>query len=146
MVQTQAYGDGVFRYVCNGDEWEWVGLNVELSIDDMIIGRHFLAARNTLAWQWHDGSSVEATIAGIIGVADLDPDNNAPWLLLTGVSQQGDGVLSNVTYIQRVDTVGGPPNVLGDCDESMTGEEGVVDVTSTFIFLVPTGGSNDERE
>lgn len=38
-----------------------------------------------------------------------------PWLLLKAASAQGDGVLGDVDYIQRLDTAGGvsPP---GPCD------------------------------
>lgn len=38
-----------------------------------------------------------------------------PWLLLRAVSSQGDGVLSDVDYIERVKTKGGVAPA-GNCD------------------------------
>src|SRR5437773_1176672 len=49
-------------------------------------------------------------------VSSPSADSNAiPWLLLQAVSNEGDGRFSDVTYIQRVNTVGGTaPATAGD--------------------------------
>ena len=49
-------------------------------------------------------------------VSSPSADSNAiPWLLLQAVSNEGDGKFSDVTYIQRVNTVGGTaPATAGD--------------------------------
>jgi len=146
VVKIRAYTDGVERYRCDGESWEWTGLYAELSLDGVVFGRHFLGARNRVVWQWNDGSSLEGSILDILGT-DLAPDrfHDIPWLLWEPTSHGGEGVLSNVTFIQRVDTAGGAPTALDDCEESRAGEDGTVRFTATHIFHVPVEGENDER-
>lgn len=65
-----------------------------------VIGKHFAGP----TWQHHDGSEITAKM-----VAKIDaPDAGAiPWLLLNVTGHSGNGVLSGVTTIQRIHTVGG---------------------------------------
>src|SRR4051812_18968487 len=64
------------------------------------VGTHFAGP----TWKWTaDGSSVRG-----MAKASVTPDPAAiPWLLLTAVSHEGQGVMTPVTYVQRLDTSGG---------------------------------------
>ena len=65
-------------------------------------------------WTSRDGSTVVGAVPPVASVPAPRP-RAIPWLLLKAASAQGDGVLGNVDYIQRLDTAGGvaPP---GPCD------------------------------
>jgi uncharacterized protein (TIGR03118 family) len=75
------------------------------------VGTHF----DGPTWQSNSGSKVvEQRVEG------CTPDPTAiPWLLLRTVSQEGPGIFSGVTYVQRLNTVGGiapsgPGTTLGE--------------------------------
>jgi hypothetical protein len=54
-----------------------------------------------------------------------------PWLLLRAVSSEGPGVFDGVTYIQRINTVGGnAPAQAG----GVVGEEARVPYTTEYLF------------
>ena len=62
------------------------------------------------------------------------PDADAiPWLLLKAKSHDGAGALSTVTYVQRLETVGGAAPT-GGCDQSTANAERRVDYTATYAF------------
>ncbi len=64
-----------------------------------VVGIHFGGP----TWENNDGSKIGGKrLAGVT----VDP-NAIPWLLLQGVNPFGTGVFADVTYIQRLNTVGG---------------------------------------
>jgi hypothetical protein len=83
-------------------------------------------------WEYLDGSTVVA--ARVSGHTD-DPAS-IPWLLLSSVSHTGDGKMSNVSYIQRLETSGGIAPSTG-CDADHLGDEARIDYTATYYFYVP---------
>jgi len=75
---------------------------------DDAVGLHYAGP----TWEYQDGSKVVGTVLQRSPSAD---SNAIPWLLLQAVSNEGDGRFSDVTYIQRVKTVGGTaPATVGD--------------------------------
>jgi len=63
------------------------------------------------------------------------PDPNAiPWLLLQAVAHDGHGILSRVSYIQRVNTAGGKAPAAGAGDSHVVGEELRVPYTAEYYF------------
>src|SRR6266446_6396980 len=75
---------------------------------DDAVGLHYAGP----TWEHKDGSKVVGTVLQRSPSAD---PNAIPWLLLQAVSNEGDGRFSDVTYIQRVNTVGGTaPATAGD--------------------------------
>ena len=93
------------------------------------VGTHFAGP----TWQAPDGSTVVAAVAER---ADAPDPNAIPWLLLEAQEHSGTGVFSTVTYIQRLDTVGGTAPAEG-CDESHEGEEARVPYEATYGFFYP---------
>src|SRR2546430_6151181 len=75
-------------------------------------------------------------------VSSPSADSNAiPWLLLQAVSNEGDGKFSDVTYIQRVNTVGGTaPATAGDA----THLEARVPYTAEYYFYRTHRSDADE--
>jgi hypothetical protein len=85
-------------------------------------------------WQANDGSTVVGT-----KIADYSADPNAiPWLLLGATSHAGQGRMSDVTFIQRLETTAGKAPATG-CDASHVGETARVDYTATYYFYEARG-------
>jgi len=113
VVKFHAYGVGVQIYVWTvtaaGGGWVFQAPEAVLfgsPEEHGVVGQHYAGP----TWQSNSGSKVMgARIAGVT----VDP-TAIPWLLLHAVSSQGPGVFNNVSYIQRVNTVGGlAPSVAG---------------------------------
>lgn len=76
-----------------------------------------------------DGSSVVGTT---IAKFTDDPDSIAE-LLLSGSSHTGKGIMSDVTFIQRLETVGGLAPSTG-CDAAHLGEVVRIPYSATYFF------------
>ena len=99
-VAFHVYAVGVQRYRWNGASWDFVEPVATLYADakyNVKVGIHFAGP----TWESILGGKVVAT-----RVDGCSPDPaSIPWLLLRATS--ADGVLSSVTYIQRLNTKGG---------------------------------------
>ncbi len=97
-----AYAVGVQIYRWNGTNWIFVAPSATLYGDPGYhgqIGTHFAGP----TWQSNSGSKVVG-----MRLEGCTPDTSAiPWLKLGAVSTQGPGVFAGVTFIQRVNTIGG---------------------------------------
>jgi hypothetical protein len=126
---------GVQIYECQakkGDatQFEWVFKAPEADLFDRNgrkVGTHFKGP----TWKSKDGSSV----AGEKPRPYVKDSNAIPWLLLGAKQNEGAGVFSKVTSIQRVNTVGGKPPT-GGCDGTSVGKEIRVPYTATYYFYV----------
>ena len=96
----RVFAVGVQRYRWNGSGWDFVEPVATLYADskhNVKVGSHYAGP----TWDSILGGKVAAT-----RLQSCSPDPTAiPWLLLQATS--ADGVLSPVTYIQRVNTKGG---------------------------------------
>jgi hypothetical protein len=101
-VAFRVYAVGVQIYRWNGESWSFVEPVATLYADadyHRKVGSHYAGP----TWEGNDGSKVVAT-----RLAGCTPDLTAiPWLLLQTVSTDGSGIFNSVTYIQRVNTIGG---------------------------------------
>ena len=91
--------------------------------DHGVVGRHFAGP----TWQANDGSAVVGA-----KLASVTVDSTAiPWLLLQAASTSGDGIFSNVTYVQRLNTAGGlAPTTPGNTP----GQEVLVPYLAEYYF------------
>jgi len=93
-------------YVCRPDAegkpaWTLKAPEAELCDEQgKVIGKHFGGP----TWQLNDGSQVIGKMAAKV---DAPGPKAIPWLLVTVTGHSGNGKLSSVTSIQRVNTVGG---------------------------------------
>jgi hypothetical protein len=93
------------------------------------IGRHYAGP----TWEGNDGSRIVAAARETAN----SPDSQAiPWLLLEARANEGAGVFSAVTYVQRLATSGGRAPATG-CDQAHSGAEQRVDYTATYAFYYP---------
>jgi hypothetical protein len=113
VLTFNAIGVGVQIYVWTGTSWSFVSPEALLfasPMDHVPVGFHFAGP----TWESLSGS----TVVGSTVVSCAPNPDAIPWLLVKGVSHAGHGIFQRVTYIQRLNTVGGkapstPGNVAG---------------------------------
>jgi len=124
------YAIGVQIYRWNGTNWVFVAPSATLYADPGYHGQvavHYAGP----TWQSTSGSKVVG-----IRLAGCTPDSTAiPWLRLGAISSQGPGVFDGVTFIQRVNTVGGkaPP-----APGTSVGQMANVPYAAEYFFYSPT--------
>ena len=112
-VVATIHAEGAQIYECNADKggkvtWLFREPIATLLLNGKTIGRHYAGP----TWELTDGSAVTGkAVSNAPGatVADI------PWLKLDVVNHQGNGLLSNVTTVQRINTRGGVAQ--GTCDQ-----------------------------
>ena len=127
-VAFHTYAVGVQVYRWNGSAWVLTGPVANLYADEGYrgqVGTHYAGP----TWESNSGSKVVAARVLNTGCA---PDANAiPWLLLKKVTTDGAGIFDGVTFIQRVNTVGGlAPSEPGE----FVGDEARVPYTAEYFF------------
>jgi hypothetical protein len=125
-VCFHVYAVGVQIYRWDGSTWAFVAPAAVLYANadhDGEVGTHYAGP----TWESNSGSKVVGR-----RIDGCTPDATAiPWLLLESVSAEGPGILHRVTYIQRVNTVGGlAPAAPG----ALVGEEQHVPYTAEYFF------------
>jgi Protein of unknown function (DUF3455) len=132
LLRVHAKGDQI--YTCkegssNQFAWTLKAPDAQLSDKDgKPFGKHFAGP----TWQAADGSSITGKAAAN---ATPDPDS-IPWLLVTVVGRSGEGVLSKVSSIQRLNTRGGKAPAAG-CDAAHAGQEVRVPYSADYLFFAP---------
>jgi len=120
-----AFGIGFQIYHWNGTSWGVATPSATIYADAAGNGElasHFAGP----TWQSNSGGSVVGAVANR---CIPDPASIA-WLSLTG-APNGPGIFSKVTFIQRLNTVGGnPPSAPG----SVIGQEAKIPYTADYLF------------
>jgi hypothetical protein len=132
LFQVHAKGDQIYTCKADGDKFAWTLKAPDAQLfdkDGKPFGKHFVGP----SWEASDGSRV--TGKAVANVPSPDPDS-IPWLLLTVASRNGDGKLTRVTSIQRVNTKGGKATASG-CDAAHAGQEQRAPYTADYIFFAP---------
>src|SRR5260221_5903146 len=128
-VVLTAHAEGVQTYECKAGTdrklaWAFREPVATLIADHKIVGRHFAGP----TWQLSDGSAVVGRVAASTPGATV---KDIAWLKLDVISRRGSGTLSNVTTVQRINTVGGE---LDDaCDRP--GDSRSSPHTADYVFL-----------
>jgi hypothetical protein len=119
---------GVQTYTCNG-AGTWVNAPIATLYDKngKAVIQHYVGP----TWQFLDGSTV---VGKKLAAAQPDP-TAIPWLLLQAVGHNDvDGRMTDVTYIQRLETTGGLGPAASTCDASQSGVRVDVPYTATYFF------------
>jgi Protein of unknown function (DUF3455) len=92
-----------------------------------LIGKHYAGP----TWEMQQDHSL---VVGAVSAKANAPQADAiPWLLLKAKSHQGKGVLSPVSWVQRLDTAGGKAPAAG-CDQERKNAEVQVPYTASYYF------------
>ena len=125
-VAFHAYAEGVQIWRWDGTSWVFVAPEAVLYANvegHGVVGIHYAGP----TWESNSGSKVIGTV---LERCTVDPDA-IPWLKLAAVSTDGPGIFRGVTFIQRVNTVGGiAPSDPGD----YVGDEARVPYAADYFF------------
>src|SRR5215813_7623629 len=113
-VVATMHAEGAQVYECKAGAdgklaWAFREPIATLLSDGKPVGRHYAGPN----WEHADGSAVVAKAAGN---APGKTPNDIPWLKLEVTAQRGNGTLTGVTTVQRINTQGGVHT--GACDKA----------------------------
>ena len=122
---------GAQVYECKTDghgafAWSFREPIATLLVGGVTVGRHFAGP----SWEMSDGSLM--TGKAVAKAPGSSPDD-IPWLRLEATAHHGDGVLKDVTVVQRIATAGG--NKTGPC--SPEGTLVSVPYAADYVFSRP---------
>ena len=128
-VVLSVHAEGAQVYECKAGAdgkagWAFREPIATLLADGKTIGRHYAGP----SWEHSDGSAV---VGKAVGNAPGANANDIPWLKLEVVSRRGSGILSDVTTVQRINTIGG--KLEGPCDKAGTFKS--APYSADYIFL-----------
>jgi hypothetical protein len=104
--------------------WTFNSPQATLTSGDKVTGHHSAGP----TWELTDGSSITAKA---VGNAPGTGAGDIPWLKLEVNSHKGTGQLSDVTTVQRINTVGGV--LTGACDREGAGRG--MPYSADYVFL-----------
>jgi hypothetical protein len=104
-IVLTAHAEGAQVYECKAGAdgklaWAFREPIASLLVDGKTVGRHYAGPN----WESTDGSAVTAKVAGNAPGATSD---DIAWLKLQVTASRGNGVLTGVTTVQRINTRGG---------------------------------------
>ena len=128
-VVLSVHAEGAQVYECKAGAdgklgWAFREPIATLLADDKTVGRHYVGP----SWEHSDGSAV---VGKAVGNAPGATQSDIPWLKLEVVAQRGSGILSGVTTVQRINTIGG--KLEGPCDKAGTFRS--APYSADYIFL-----------
>src|SRR3984885_6988339 len=127
VLTVHAEGAQVYECKAGGDgklAWAFREPIASLLVDGKTIGRHYAGPN----WEHIDGSAVVGKVSGSAPGATAD---DIAWLKLQVVSSRGNGVLTGVTTVQRINTKGGKLD--GACDKA--GSFKSAPYSAEYVFL-----------
>ncbi|MBR0722049.1 DUF3455 domain-containing protein [Bradyrhizobium manausense] len=126
VVTLNAQGAQVYECKATADgklAWSFREPIATLIENGKTVGRHYAGPN----WELQDGSAVTAKVLGSTGGTESD----IPWLKLEVTAHRGNGTLSEVTTVQRINTHGGKLD--GACDKA--GEFKSAPYSAEYVFL-----------
>jgi Protein of unknown function (DUF3455) len=128
-VVLTVHAVGMQYYDCKPDAdgklvWTFNSPQATLTTGDKIAGYHSAGP----SWELMDGSGITGKA---VGNAPGTNANDIPWLKVEVNSHKGTGQLSDVTTVQRINTVGGV--LKGSCDREKAGEG--MPYAADYVFL-----------
>jgi hypothetical protein len=130
VLRLEGHGVQVFRCEPRGSGYTWVFRLPEADLVDAS-GKAVVRHGANFSFEHTDGSRLLGTI---VDYDDAPVSTNLRWLLLSARSF-GQGALTGVTYVQRVNTNGGMPPAR--CDASQQNRLLRVDFSADFVFYKP---------
>ena len=128
-ILLTVHAEGAQVYECRSGSdgkstWAFREPVATLLADGKTVGRHYAGPN----WEHSDGSAVVGKAAGNAPGATA---NDIPLLKLEVVSHRGSGILTSVTTVQRINTIGG--KLEGTCDKVGTFKS--APFSADYVFL-----------
>jgi hypothetical protein len=129
IIVLTVHAEGAQVYDCKAGAdgklaWAFREPIATLMADGKTVGRHYAGPN----WEDVDGSAVTGKAAGNAAGATA---NDSPWLKLEVTAHRGNGVLTPVTTVQRINTSGGKLD--GACDKA--GATKSAPYSADYVFL-----------
>lgn len=132
VLEAFAQGDQIYTCKEESGQYSWTFKAPEAKLSGKRgkpLGRHF-ASPSGPTWELTDKSAVTGKR---IQSVDSPYKDAIPWLLLEVTEHSGNGRLTKVSYVQRVDTKGGRAPATG-CDASHAEQELRVPYSAKYVF------------
>lgn len=129
VLTVHAKGDQIYQCTLDKGEYAWEIQAPDAKLFDAqgnIVGNHTAGP----LWEYKEGSRV---VGRVLKKIDIAPGSSISWLLVEVVSHKGDGLFSNVNFINRINTNGGLPPASG-CNANHLGGEKRVAYTADYVF------------
>lgn len=124
VVAFEATGVGVQIYRWDGTKWVFVAPEaVLLEGEAGVVAIHYAGP----TWESESGSKV---VGSVVAKCTPDPDS-IPWLKLEAASNEGPGIFADITFIQRLNTMGG---IAPDEPGAFVGDEARVPYIAQYVF------------
>jgi hypothetical protein len=134
-VIATLHAEGAQIYECKSDSsksppqahpltWQFREPIATLIVGGQSIGRHYAGPN----WDYIDGSGVKGRV---VASAPAATSNDIPWLEIEVVEHRDDGILSDATTVQRINTKGGLAQ--GSCEHA--GQYLSVPFAADYVFL-----------
>ena len=130
VLRLQGRGVQVFRCEPRGSGYTWLYRLPEADLFDAS-GKAVVRHGANFSFEHADGSRL---LGSVVDFDDAPEASNLRWLLLSTRSF-GQGVLSGITFVQRVNTIGGMPPAR--CDAAQQNRLLRVDFSADFVFYKP---------
>jgi len=125
-----ASGDQNYECRATNGKYAWAATRPQIrlyALDHRLVGHH----DDRDVWKYEDGSQVSAKL--VVQVAAITPDSISQ-ALFRATSASTPGVLSGVTYIQRVHTIGGQTPTRS-CDGASAGIQHKTGYSADYVFF-----------
>jgi Protein of unknown function (DUF3455) len=128
-VVATIHAEGAQVYECKADPggrlvWQFREPIATLLVAGKTVGRHYAGP----SWEHGDGSAV---VGKVVARAPAATPKDIPWLKLETTERRGNGMLSGVTTVQRINTQGGAAE--GACERA--GAYMSVPYAAEYVFL-----------
>lgn len=130
VLRLQGRGVQVFRCEPRGAGYSWVFRLPEADLVDAS-GKAVIRHGANFSFEHVDGSRL---LGSVVDFDDAPDPNNLRWLLFSARSF-GQGALTGVNYVQRVNTIGGMPPP--KCEAGQQNRLLRVDFSAEFVFYKP---------
>jgi hypothetical protein len=129
VLSVHAKGDQIYQCSVDNNKYAWKIQAPDARLYDaqgQIVGNHYAGP----VWEYKEGSRI---VGRIVNKIDIAPKSSISWLLVEVIGHKGNGLFSNIKYINRINTHGGLPPLSG-CDANHLGSEKRVPYTADYIF------------
>ncbi|MGR9037536.1 MAG: DUF3455 domain-containing protein [Gammaproteobacteria bacterium] len=132
MMTLHAKGDQIYQCTIDKGAYAWDLKAPDAGLFDnqgRVAGSHYAGP----VWEYQDGSRV---VGHLLKKTDVSPETSIAWLLVEIAVHQGKGLLSDITYINRINTQGGIAPRSG-CDANHLGAEKRSAYSADYVFYAP---------
>ena len=139
VLTVHAKGDQIYQCSLSSGVYSWQVQAPDARLHDdngQVVGKHYSGP----IWEYKEGSRV---VGRVINKIDVAPDSSISWLLVEVVAHKGNGLFTDVNFINRINTHGGLPP-LSACDSNHLGSEKRCPIRQITFFTLRAKQQNPD--